>query len=118
MTIFRSTFELQIDVDFKDKIKAEQFFIEGTWKDHFYVFNDLDDAAEHLSLNFHKYSDSWEDGGSWKYIEGFGSFLYNKDTKSWHLTSKDGEVGDFECGDIEIKYEMELDCTDTRELEN
>ncbi|MBD1559523.1 hypothetical protein HC752_21505 [Vibrio sp. S9_S30] len=116
MTTLRTTFEFQIDVNFIEKDKAEAMFIESDWKDVFYTFIDLDEVAEHLALNFHQYDEKWEKGEYWKHIEGFGSYKYNSDTKAWHLAGEGDENGEFECGDIIIKYESKTECTDVTEL--
>ena len=118
MAIFRTTFEYQIDVNFIDKEKAESFFLESDWKDCFYEFNDLDEAAEHVAMNFHNDSGQYEGGDLIKYIEGFGSFLFHREENEWRLTKgalKDSD--ELPCGDIIIKYEMNPECTEIREME-
>ncbi|HAS6055306.1 TPA: hypothetical protein I7122_21475 [Vibrio vulnificus] len=119
MTTFRTTFEFQIDVNFVDREKAEQFFLESDWKEYFFDFNDLDDAAEHLARNFHMSDARYEEGKEWKHIEGFGSYYFDRHANVWRLTKDLLKNGDeLPCGDVIIKYEMETDCTDITEFEH
>lgn len=118
MATLRTTFEFQIDVNFVDKEKAEQMFLESDWKEFFFEFVDLDDVAEHLAMNFHRYDEKWEDDARWKHIEGFGSYRYNKESKAWHLAGEGDGNNEFECGNIIIKYETETECTDVTEVED
>lgn len=117
MATLRTTFEFQIDINFTDKERANHFFIESDWKEHFYEFNDLDEVSEHLAINFDNASEQWEDGQHWKHIDGFGSYYYHREEKEWRLTKdmlKEGE--ELPCGEIVIKYEMNTECTDVTEL--
>ncbi|WP_341496395.1 hypothetical protein WAX88_16220 [Photobacterium damselae subsp. damselae] len=105
----RSTFEMEIDVDFKDPEKAKAYFIESEdWKNAFYSLEDLKELAAHLALNFHIQIEGWsaQKLTSSKFVEGFGEFVAFNDG-TWRLT--DEWTGD--SGEIFIEYESNLEDT-------
>lgn len=108
----RSLIECEIDVEFVDQGKAEAFFIDGTWRETFFDFADLEEAGEHLALQFHKAAEFIDSGAVNRSVEGFGQYVYNKKEGHWRLTEKYVEDGGaLPCGDIIIRYETELGCS-------
>ena len=114
MTKFSSNLEIIIDVDFKEPDKAESIFIDSDWKDTFFRFFDLEDIADHLSLNFHKAEIFLIDGKRLKMVDGFGSFIYDHNKDEWSL----GVGGNIECGEVIIKYSQNLHVSYVEELDN
>lgn len=96
----------EIDVQFSDEPKAEEFFIKGDWKETFFTFNDLDDIAQHLAYGFQ------EEVGFFMTrdvnVEGFGCFK-QKD-KVW--TSEYEEFGA-----IHIRVETDLGIANSCEID-
>ncbi len=107
MSKIRTSFEMEIDIDFLDEKSSFKHFIEGDWKESFYTFEDLNEVAEHISHNFHianselkKVNDEYR----WvKFIEGFGEFV-EQDNGAFKLTEELNGGGD-----ITVNYEMELE---------
>ncbi len=49
----RTSFEMEIDVNFLNQERSFKHFIEGDWKESFFTFDDLDEVAKHLAYCFH-----------------------------------------------------------------
>jgi len=107
----RTSFEMEIDVNFMNEEQSLNHFIKGDWKDSFYTFNDLDELAEHISYAFHITSDEFRkrDGKHIfvKFIEGFGDFI-RQENGSYELSEEPDEGGK-----IIVNYEMTLEPTGT-----
>ncbi|MDA9557766.1 hypothetical protein N9R79_09795 [Vibrio sp.] len=114
---FRSLIKCEIDVNFVDQEKAKAFFIDGDWKDIYYEFLDLEEAARHLAFAFHNAPEKLSEGGLFRDVDGFGEYFYSRDNKEWRLTDKyvPNGVG-MPCGEIIISYESELQCSQAEEI--
>lgn len=110
----RTSFEMEIDVEFVDPEKAQGYFIDGTWKNVFYAAINLEDLVQNLATDFHNgYDKLSEDSKIWgRFVEGFGFFEKQKDN-----TYRRNETSSI-CGGgmIIIRYEQELEAFQTDEL--
>lgn len=99
----RCLFEMEIDVKFLDKEKAEAHFIDSDWKESFNEYFSLGELAEQLAYVFHIESSRWNSDhrAFTKFVEGFGLFVEND--QIWHLKE------DTETGGIVITYNEVLD---------
>lgn len=115
---FRNKIECEIDVNFVDHEKAKGFFIDSDWKDCFFKFVDLEEVAEYLALAFHNSPESTDEDGRFKCVDGFGEYFYSHEDKVWRLTDRYlPQGGVLPCGEITIRYESALQCSQTDELD-
>ncbi|NOQ50309.1 MAG: hypothetical protein GQ557_01420 [Mycoplasmataceae bacterium] len=118
MEKYRTDFEMQIIVEFQDVEKAKKHFINSEWGNCFWKLDDLSDVAEMLSNSFYYSNDVHNYDGktkksTWiKFMEGFGSFERQDNYDSYKFTDKNND-----CGDITIRYDMELDPTYTYNMD-
>lgn len=113
MGTFRSTLQVEVDVNFHDEEKAKEFFIDGDWKKYFFEFLDLRDAAEHLSFVFQKTDSAWSEEKQTRYknIKGFGNYYFNTDDRTWEFLY-DGYDDELNYGNVTVKCPEDLECTD------
>ena len=110
----RVELKAEIDVSFSDPEKAKAVFIDGDWKDYFWVIDDLENLATDLANAFHnepqhwKYDHEKQKGWYQKSPEGFGTFI-QQDNGSFVME-------DETTGKITISYEMELEPDGTFEV--
>lgn len=115
MANYRTSFQMEIDVQFSDPDAAISYLKSKEWADYFFKFDDLGDAAEHLANAFHATSDQWDGKNKRfsKFIEGFGEFFCDSsDGYKYKFLDKSENLGN-----ITISYEMELEPMYTLALE-
>ena len=93
---FKTDFEMEVLVEFKDPEKAKRFFIDGTWEKYFYTFDNLQELTEHLAYAFYQTPEAWDKGRreSTRYVEGFGMFVHGDTLNEWvNLGAGEEEYG-------------------------
>ncbi len=108
----RTNFEMEIDVTFHDEERTISYLKSDDFKSVFYVFEDLDEAAESLSSSFYAEKDEWDKDNHrfFKFIEGFGDFICDK-KNNYKLFNRTEDMGD-----ITIFMETELEPSVTYSL--
>jgi len=102
----RTSFEMEIDVEFSEPEKAKAFFIDGDWKNYFFTFSDLQDFTAALAFSFHAESDRWDKARkTWtRSPEGYGTFAQT-DSDTWvNIDDANDDIGK-----IVISYSMDLE---------
>ena len=98
----------QYTVEFPDEQKVIDYFIDGTWKESFFEFSDIEDMVSSIIYSFIRTdtqlsSDTTQAAFWYKEIEGYPPFIRDKDDRDLFVASHE------ECGTIIVKLEDELE---------
>ena len=105
MKKFQVELKAEYMVEFSDEKLAEDYFVNGEFKEYFWEPVDLEDLARTLTVQFHS-----TDGVMTKFIEGYGDFVYDLETRKYVCEFKDfGKITVTEESEIYDEWCTEVD---------
>lgn len=121
MKKFNVELKQEVEVEFSSVNKAKKYFIKGDWKDFFYAYENLEELASDLALNFSNprgvTSYDWVKGCYTMFIEGFGEFISTGSCYDFSLTSEEfGTVKIKVCTDMYVDYVLRVRETNENNL--
>lgn len=98
--------QMNIEISFEDKEKSEEYFIHGDWKNYFYEYDNLEEIAGHIAYAFNVCPTHWskERKTDFKFIEGFGEFFREDNTKWINFSDETGNIMVEIIQDLEVEY--------------
>lgn len=108
---FNVELKVEFEISFSDIVKAEEFFIDGDWRDTFYDYDDLEDLVDSLGLDFYTSRTTVSTDGNYKkirFVEGYGDFIYDPSIGEWECSDDDFGVISIQDMELETDYVSQL----------